>query len=85
MTPMFNDNQQLDEYELVGSLSNKAPRSHKSMMISQGFNPETGDIATFVEHYERAETADNIAMAKFSASDEDSYNKKNKNCSKKTK
>ena len=44
-----------------------------------------GDIATFVEHYELAETMDNIAMAKFSASDMDSNTKKNKNCLKKTK
>ena len=34
MPPLFNDNQQLDEYELVDSLSNKAPRSYKAMMIS---------------------------------------------------
>ena len=48
------------------------------MMISQGFNPETGDLATFVEHCERADTTDNIAIAKFSASDEYSDTKKKK-------
>ena len=58
--PLFDENQQLDESELVDSLANKAPRSHKSMLISQGFNTETGDLATFVEHYERAETTYNI-------------------------
>ena len=50
MTPLFNDNQQLDEYELVDSFAKKAPRSHKSMMISQSFNTETGDLETFIEH-----------------------------------
>ena len=40
------------------------------MLISQGFNPETGDLETFVEHCERAETTDNIARANFAASDE---------------
>ena len=45
-------------------------------MISQSFNTETGDLATFIEHCKRAETTDNINMAKFSASFEDSNNKK---------
>ena len=48
MPPLFNDNQQLDESELVDSFANKAPRSHKAMLISQGFNPEMRDIATLV-------------------------------------
>ena len=85
MPPLFNDNQQLEKYETVDSLANKAPRTHKDMIISKGFNPETGDLATFVEHSERAETTDNIAMAKFSASDEDSNTTRNKKRSKKTK
>ena len=49
MPPLFDENQQLDESELVDSLVNKAPTSHKAMLILQGFNPETGDLATFVE------------------------------------
>ena len=53
-------------------------------MISQCFNPETRDLATLVEHCERAETTDNIAMANFPASDEDSDTTKNKKRSKKT-
>ena len=39
MTPLFYKNQQLDESELVDSLANKSPRSHKAVLISQGFNP----------------------------------------------
>ena len=39
MPHLFNDNQQLDESELVDSLAKKAPRSHKAMLILQGFNP----------------------------------------------
>ena len=53
------------------------------MMILHCFNPEKGDLSTFVEHCEQAENTDNIAMAKFSASDEDSDTKKNKKHSKK--
>ena len=69
MPSLFDENQKLDESELVDSLSNKAPRSHKAMLISQGFNTETGYMETFVEHFEQAETTDNIYGAKFAASD----------------
>ena len=55
--------------ELVNSLPNKAPRSHKAMLISQGFNLETWYLDNFVEHFEQADTTENIAMDKFSASD----------------
>ena len=82
MTPLFEENQQLDESEIVYSLSNKAPRSHKAMPISQGFNKQTGDLATFLEHCERDETTDNIDVAKFSASDEDSETTRKKDRSK---
>ena len=62
----------LDESELVNSLDNKAPRTHKAMLIAQGFNPESADLETFVEHCERTETTDDIAGANFAASDKDS-------------
>ena len=78
MPPLFQESQKLDKSELVGSLSNKAPRSHKAVLISQGFNPETGDLETFVEHCNQAETTDNIAGAKISASDKDSDTKRKK-------
>ena len=39
MPPLFQYSQQLDESELVDSLANKAPRSHKDVLIAQGFNP----------------------------------------------
>ena len=70
--PLFNENQQLDESEIVDFLANKAPRTHKAVMISKGFNPKTGDLATFVEHCKRDETTNNIAMANFPHSDKDS-------------
>ena len=57
---------------MVNSLANKAPRSHKAMLINQGFNLETATLETFVEHCDRAETINDIAGAKFAASDEDS-------------
>ena len=69
MPPMFYENQKLDESELVEFLTNKAPRGHKAVLISQGFNTETGYMETFVEHFEQAETTDNIYGAKFAASD----------------
>ena len=76
--PLFEDSQMLDESELVNSLANKAPRTHKAMLISQGFNPETTNLETFVEHCKRAETTNDIARAKFAASDEDSEPRKKK-------
>ena len=42
------------------------------MLINQGFNPEASTLATFVKHCERVETTDDIAGAKFAASDEES-------------
>ena len=76
LPPLLEDSQKLDESELVDSLSNKALRSHKAMLIAQGFIPETATIETFIEHCERAETTDDIAGAKFAASDEDSEPRK---------
>ena len=78
LPPLFEDSQMLDESELVDSLSNKAPRTHKAILIYQGLNPETADLETFVEHCECAETTDDIAGAKFAASDEDSEPRKKK-------
>ena len=72
LPPLFDDSQMLDESELVNSIANKAQRTHKAMLISQGFNPETADLETFVEHCERTDTTDKISGAKFAASDEDS-------------
>ena len=48
------------------------------MLINQGFNPETSTLETFVEHCERAETTDDIARAKFAASDENSKPRRKK-------
>ena len=72
MPPLFDESQVLKESELVDFLANKAPKSHKAMLINQGFNPETSSLATFVEHCERAETTDDIAGGKFMAYDEES-------------
>ena len=72
MPPLFDDSQVLEESELVNFLANKAPKSHKAMLINKGFNPETSTLDTFVEHCERAETIDDISGAKFAASDEES-------------
>ena len=78
LPPLFKDSQMLDESELVDSLANKALRTHKAMLIAQGFNPESADLETFVEHCECAETTDDIAAAKFTASGEDSDPRKKK-------
>ena len=82
MPPLFNENQQLEKSKLMDSLTNKNPRSDRAMLISQGFNPETGDMATFVEQCKWAKPTDNIAVAKFSTSDEYRDTKINKKCSK---
>ena len=67
---------------MVDSIGNKAPRSHKAMLISKGFNPETGDLETFMEHCKQAETMDNIDRAKSFALQEESNNKRGKKRSK---
>ena len=54
LPPLFQESHKLDESELVDSLAKKAQRSHKTMLISQGFNPETGDLETSVEHRKQA-------------------------------
>ena len=72
LPPLFKDSQVLEESELVDFLANKAPNSHKAMLINQGFNPETSTLETFVKHCERTETNDDISGAKFAASDEES-------------
>ena len=78
MPPLFDESQVLEDSELVDFLANKAPKSHKAMLISQGFNPETSSLATFVEHCKRAETTDAIASAKFVASDEENEPRRKK-------
>ena len=78
LPPLFDESQVLEEYKFVDFLSIKAPKSHKAMLIFQGFNPETSSLAAFVKHCERAETNDEIASAKFVASDEESDPKRKK-------
>ena len=56
--------------------------SHKAMFISQVFNPETGDLETFLENFEQADTTDSISGANFSASDKDSDTKRKERRSK---
>ena len=48
MPPLFDENQQWDESEILYSLANKVPMIHKAILILQGFNPETGDLDTLV-------------------------------------
>ena len=55
------------------------------MMVSQDFNPGTGDRATFVEYCKQDETTDNIALSKFPDSDLYRDTIKAKNRSKKAK
>ena len=78
LPPLFEDSQMLDESELVESLANKLPRTHKAMLISQGFNPETANIETFVEHCEHTETTDDISGSNFAASEKYSEPRKKK-------
>ena len=82
MPPLFDENQQLDESELVDYLDNKAPRSHTAILIPKGFSPETKYLATFVEHCKWAETTEDIAGAKFDASNEHKDTKRKKKRSK---
>ena len=78
MPSLFDNNQQSDESEIMDLPANKAPRTHNDMLILQGFNPKTGDLATFIEQCKRVEITDNIAISLFTDSDEDSDTMKNK-------
>ena len=78
LPPLFKDSQVLEESELVDFLANKAPKSHKAMLINQGFNPETSTIETFFEHCKRAETTNDIAREKFADSEEESEPRRKK-------
>ena len=78
MPSLFDKNQQLDESELVDYPANKAPRRHKTMLISQGFNLEIGYPVTLLTHCKRAKTTENNTGDKFSASVEDCDTKSNK-------
>ena len=78
LPPLFEDSQKFDESELVESLANKAPRTHKAMLIDQGFNPKSEYLKTFVEHCKRTEKMDDISGAKFAVSNEDSEPRKKK-------
>ena len=78
ISPLFDENQELNESKLVDYLAIKVPRIHKAMIIYQGFNTEAGYLATFVEQKYCAKTTDNIAVAKFSTSDNDSNTKRKK-------
>ena len=40
LPPLFEDSQVIEESELFDFLANKAPKSHKAILINQGFNPE---------------------------------------------
>ena len=53
MPPLFEKYQNLDESKLVDPLANKSAKNPQGMLISQGFNPETGDMEIFIEHYKR--------------------------------
>ena len=46
MPPLFNDNQQLDESEIVCSLENKAIRANKAMLILQCYKVSSSGIKT---------------------------------------
>ena len=63
LPPLFEDSQMLDESELVDSLAINSPRNHKAVLIFQGFNPETANLETFMEHCERAETTNDTSSA----------------------
>ena len=78
MPPLFDKNQQIVESELVNSLAKKLPRSDKAMLILQGFNPETGYLATVSEHCKQAITMDNISVTKFSIAYEGNDTKRQK-------
>ena len=56
MPPNFDDTQKLTETELVDIVADRAPKTHKKELVSDGFNPETATLDEFIETCERAKT-----------------------------
>jgi hypothetical protein len=54
LPPAFEANQKILEPDLMDILVSKAPKSHRELMVDQGFNPQTATTDEFVEICERA-------------------------------
>ena len=56
LPPAFEANQKILDPDLMGILISKALKSHRELMVDQGFNPQTDTTDEFVEICERAES-----------------------------
>ena len=71
LPPAFEANQKILEPDLIDILVSKAPKSHRELMVDQGFNPQTATTDEFVEICERAESKDALRSNR-KRSDDDS-------------
>jgi hypothetical protein len=71
LPPTFDPNQKILEPDLMDILVSKAPKSHRELMVDQGFNPQTATTEEFVEICERAEQKDNIRTKHDNSSDDE--------------
>ena len=60
LPPAFADTQMIPQADVMDILASKAPKSHKDLMTTHGFDPQTATTEEFVEICERAETKDNL-------------------------
>jgi hypothetical protein len=76
LPPGFVVTQKVPDMDIMDILASKSPKSHKELMTTHGFDPQTATIEEFVEISERAETKDGLYRSKKTRfeSDDDSSN-----------
>jgi hypothetical protein len=72
LPPAFEANQKILEPDLMDILVSKAPKTHRELMVEQGFNPQTASTDEFVEICERAESKDALQKSVKKSDDDDS-------------
>jgi hypothetical protein len=71
LPPTFDPNQKILVPDLMDILVSRALKSHRELMVDQGFNPQTATTEEFVEICKRAECKDNIRAKHDSSSDDE--------------
>jgi hypothetical protein len=72
LPPAFEANQKILEPDLIDILVSKAPKSHRELMVDQGFNPQTATTDEFVEICERVESKNALRSNRTRGNDDDS-------------
>jgi hypothetical protein len=68
----FDPNQKILEPNLMDILVSNAPKTHRQLMVEQGFNPQTATTEEFVEICERAENKNALQTNRKRSNDDSS-------------